>query len=161
MPGGWHPLQKMNPENQDFQIFAGTVRHALDAKNRVTIPSRWRREEMEEFYAIGDPRKPVVLLVLAEELRRMKSEIETLTDIPVSQKRSFTRQLFAQAFPCPIDKQGRLVLPQELCDRFKLKGEVVLAGGGTRIEVRNPDDWEETCKSDNDAFIKGAHSLGL
>ena len=91
----------------------------------------------------------------------MKRDIEALTDIPASQKRSFTRQLFAQAFPCPIDKQGRLVLPQELCERFQLKGEVVLAGAGTRIEVRSPDEWEETCKNDRDAFINGAHSLGL
>ena len=35
-----------------FRIFAGTVRHALDEKNRVTIPSRWRDEEIDEFYAI-------------------------------------------------------------------------------------------------------------
>ena len=151
----------MDPSDQDFQIFAGTVRHALDVKNRVTIPSRWRAEEVGEFYAIADPRKAVVLLLLAEELRRMKRDIEALDDMSATQKRSFTRQLFAQAFPCPIDKQGRLVLPQELCERFTLKGEVVLAGAGTRIEVRDLDEWEETCKSDRDAFVNGAHSLGL
>ena len=153
--------QLMDPGNQDFQIFAGTVRHALDAKNRVTIPSRWRHDGTDEFYAIGDPRKPVVLLFLPEELRRMHHKIEALTDIPESQKRSITRQLFAQASPCPIDKQGRLVLPKPLCDQFDLKGEVVLVGGGTRIELRRPDEWEETCDIDRDPFIKGAHSLGL
>ena len=151
----------MDPGDQNFQIFAGTVRHALDAKHRVTIPSRWRGEDIEEFYAIADPRKPVVMLLHAEELRRMKRDIEALTDISASQKRSFTRQLFAQAFPCPIDKVGRLVLPQELCDRFGLKDDVVLAGAGTRIEAWHPDEWEAICKSDRDAFVNGAYSLGL
>lgn len=151
----------MDAGKQDFQIFAGTVRHALDAKNRVTIPSRWRQEGIDEFYAIADPRKPVVMLLLAEELRRMKSEVDSVTDMPVSEKRAFTRQLFAQANPCSVDKQGRLVLPQEFCDCLKLEAEVVLAGAGTRIEVHHPEEWEDTCKVDNDAFIKGAHSLGL
>ncbi len=151
----------MDPEGQPFQIFAGTVRHALDAKNRVTIPSRWRQDDRGEFHAVADPRKPVVLLVPAEELRRMSRSIEELGDLSVAQKRAFTRQLFAHAFPCPADKQGRLVLPPEFCERFSLRGEVVLSGTGTRIEIRSPEAWDELCESEKDAFIQGAHSLGL
>jgi MraZ protein len=102
-----------------------------------------------------------VLLLLAEELRRMKRAIESLTDIQASERRSFTRQLFAQAYPCPIDKVGRFVLPQELCERFNLKDEIVLAGAGTRIEAWHPAEWEATCQRDRDAFTKGADLLGL
>ncbi|MFV1994004.1 MAG: division/cell wall cluster transcriptional repressor MraZ [Verrucomicrobiales bacterium] len=151
----------MDSDTHDFQIFAGTLRHALDAKNRVTVPSRWRRGETEEFYAIADPRRPVVVLLPAAELRRMNCEIEALGDLSVSQKRAFTRQLFAQAQPCPVDKQGRLVLPQEFCSRFSFEDEVVLAGTGTRIEIFRPEDWEETCRKEREAFIQGSHSLGL
>ena len=145
----------------DYQIFAGTVQHALDPKHRVTIPSRWRDEDTEQFYAIADPRKPVILLVLPEELRRMGRAIDDLEDLTVAQKRSFTRQLFANAYPCPVDKQGRLVLPPDYCTRFDLKDEVVLSGAGTRIEIRSPAVWEELCASEKDTYIQGAHSLGL
>ena len=143
------------------RIFAGTVRHALDEKNRVTIPSRWRDEGLVEFYAIADPRKAVGLLVSAEELGRMTESIEALDDLSATQKRAFTRQLFASARPCPIGKQGRIVLPPELCDQLGLKGEVVMAGTGTRIEVASPSVWESMCESEKEAFIQGAHELGL
>jgi MraZ protein len=144
-----------------FRIFAGTVRHALDEKNRVTIPSRWRDEEIDEFYAIADPRKAVVLLVSAEELGSMTSDIDALEDISVSQKRAFTRQLFASARPCPIGKQGRIVLPPDLCEQLGFTGEVVMAGTGTRIEVAAPEVWEAMCEQEKEAFIQGAHHLGL
>ncbi|MEM7146531.1 MAG: hypothetical protein AAF591_15450 [Verrucomicrobiota bacterium] len=143
------------------RIFAGTVRHALDEKNRVTIPSRWRDEALEEFYAIADPRKAVALLVSAEEMERMTADIEALEDLSATQKRSFTRQLFASARPCPIGKQGRIVLPPELCESLGLKGEVVMAGTGRRIEVASPEVWEEMCDQEKEAFIQGAHDLGL
>ena len=148
-----------NPDQ--FRIFAGTVRHTLDEKNRVTIPSRWRGEETGGFYAIADPRKAVVLLVLADELRRMTESIEALADLSVSQKRAFTRQLFASARPCSIDKQGRMVLPPELCEQLGFSGEVMLAGTGTRIEVADPAVWEEMCEQEKEAYIQVAHNLGL
>ena len=90
-----------------------------------------------------------------------RQEIEQLEDLSVAQRRSFTRQLFAGAFACPIDKNGRVVLPPELCTRMGFAGEVILAGTGTRIEVVDPGNWEETCENEKDAFIQGAHSLGL
>ncbi|MEM8954866.1 MAG: hypothetical protein AAGD22_12000 [Verrucomicrobiota bacterium] len=143
------------------RIFAGTVRHALDEKNRVTIPSRWRDEELGEFYAIMDPRKAVGLLVSAEEMERMTEEIEALEGLSASQKRSFTRQLFASARPCSIGKQGRIVLPPELCGALGLKGEVVMAGTGRRIELASPEVWDEMCDQEKEAFVQGAHDLGL
>ena len=30
-------------------FYAGEFRHAIDEKNRITIPSRWRRKNAEEF----------------------------------------------------------------------------------------------------------------
>jgi MraZ protein len=151
----------MTSDPHQFRIFAGTVRHSLDEKNRVTIPSRWRDEGMGEFYAIADPRKSVVLLVLADEMRRMTEDIEALEDLSVVQKRAFTRQLFANARPCPLDKQGRVVLPVELCEQLGFSGEVVLAGTGTRIEIADPVVWEGMCEQEAEAFIQGAHNLGL
>jgi DNA-binding transcriptional regulator/RsmH inhibitor MraZ len=35
-------------------FYAGEFRHALDEKNRITIPSRWRRKRAEEFILLPD-----------------------------------------------------------------------------------------------------------
>jgi len=151
----------MDADIFDYRIFAGTVRHSLDESHRVTIPARWRQEGDEEFYAVADPRKTVVLLMPPEELKRLRCGIEVLESLSADEKRAFTRQLFAGAFPCPVDKQGRTVLPLEICERFALKGEVVLAGTGTRIEVSDPGVWDDICAREREIFERGAEESGL
>ena len=52
-------------------------------------------------------------------------------------RRVFFRQLHARAQHGAADRQGRLVLPEELCQRVGLKGEVALVGGRGRFEIWN------------------------
>lgn len=44
-----------------------------------------------------------------------------------------------------FDKEGRMIVPQELRERegFKLKGPVVLKGAGTRLEFWPPDELKK------------------
>ena len=46
-----------------------------------------------------------------------------------SEARKFLRQVHARAQLGASDKQGRLVLPVEMCSLLGLKGEVMLVGG--------------------------------
>ena len=39
----------MPNETSSHQAYAGTFRHSLDNKHRVTIPARWRQEGEEAF----------------------------------------------------------------------------------------------------------------
>ena len=34
-------------------FYAGEFRHSIDEKNRITIPSRWRRDGAEEFVILS------------------------------------------------------------------------------------------------------------
>ena len=45
-------------EPKALPIFSGEFRHALDDKNRITIPSRWRQGESDEFFVVPNPAKP-------------------------------------------------------------------------------------------------------
>jgi MraZ protein len=60
-----------------------------------------------------------------------------------------------------MDKQGRLVLPADLCGELSLKGEVVLVGGGARIEVWPPSQWQKACAEEEETFSAIADKLGL
>jgi MraZ protein len=142
-------------------IFAGTVRHSLDDKHRVTVPARWRRSEGLEFFAIPDPRQPLLILLTELEMQRLGNELDALPGLDPVARRSFKRQLFSQAQLCPMDKQGRLVLPGDLCGKLSLEGEVVLVGGGARIEVWPPGQWEKVCAEEREAFSTIADKLGL
>ena len=142
-------------------IFAGIVRHSLDEKHRVTVPARWRRSGSMELFAIPDPRQPLLILLTELEMQRLGGELDALPGLDPQARRSFKRQFFSKAQHCPMDKQGRLVLPGDLCGELSLEGEVVLIGGGARIEVWAPAEWDRVCAAEKQAFSEIADKLGL
>ena len=62
--------------------------------------------------------------------------------VAARERRVFLRQLHSRAQHGLADKQGRLVLPEELCRKIGLKGEVALVGGRGRFEIWNRDPLE-------------------
>ena len=118
-------------------FYAGEFRHAIDDKNRITIPSRWRRDEAEEFILLPEANHQFVLVMSPEEFARMSSAAESNEAVSARDRRVFLRQLHSRAQHGAADRQGRLVLPEELCKRIGLKGEVALIGGRGRFEIWN------------------------
>src|SRR6266403_1030825 len=116
-------------------FYAGEFRHAIDDKNRITIPSRWRRDEAEEFILLPEANHQFVLVMSPEEFARMSSAAESNEAVSARDRRVFLRQLHSRAQHGAADRQGRLVLPEELCKRIGLKGEVALIGGRGRFEI--------------------------
>lgn len=143
------------------QLFAGIVQHTLDDNHRVTVPARWRFDGLNEFFAVPDPRRPFLILLTSTELQKMVSELESNQDIDPLERRQFARQLFSRATPCPLDKQGRLVLPYEICASLGFRNEVLLAGGGSRIEAWNPKNWFENQIKEENSFADTADKIGL
>lgn len=139
-------------------IFAGEFRHAMDAKNRVTIPSRWRRGEVDEFFAIPDLDGGFLMLMPPEVIRQVAKKVEQDARLTPPERRKFIRQFYSRAQHLMSDKQGRIVVPEEHCNQLKLRGEVVLVGNHTRFEVWNPDRWKKAFEEDSPAF---KHILGV
>ena len=143
------------------QLFAGIVQDTLDDNHRVTVPARWRFDGLNEFFAVPDPRRPFLILLTNTELQKMVSELESNQDIDPLERRQFARQLFSRATPCPLDKQGRLVLPYEICASLGFRNEVLLAGGGSRIEAWNPKNWFDNQIKEENSFADTADKIGL
>jgi MraZ protein len=53
------------------------------------------------------------------------------------------RRLASSVECCVVDKQGRIVIPQELKDYAGIGDDVVFIGVLDRIELWNPDRWAE------------------
>jgi MraZ protein len=143
------------------RVFTGTEQRSLDDNHRVTVPSRWRYDGLSELFAFPDPRSPFLILMPIEELQKIASDLENADDIDPALRRKFVRQLFSRAQGCGLDRQGRLVLPAEMCSQLGLGGEVVLAGTGTRIEVWAPDRWSANADDEQTSFADVADRVGL
>src|SRR5436853_1466461 len=78
-------------------FYAGEFRHAIDEKNRITIPSRWRRKSAEEFILLPDSQNQFLLVMSPEEFARMSAAAESNASIAARERRIFLRQLHSRA----------------------------------------------------------------
>lgn len=114
----------------------GEYMHSLDAKGRLSIPSRLRDELGEVFY---------VTLSMDKCLSAYSSESWKVFTDKVNamayrdQKRM--RPLFAFAAKCEPDGQGRVLLPQNLRDYAGLVKSVTIVGCNNHAELWDSDAW--------------------
>ncbi len=142
-------------------LYAGQFRHSIDEKNRITIPSRWRHADTEEFIILPEARGQFLLIMPPEEFARTSAQAVSDPNIPPAQRRVFSRQLHARAQHGSSDKQGRLVLPEELCRQLGLKGEVALVGGQGRFEIWNLQSWKKAHEEETPTYQHVANVIGL
>lgn len=142
-------------------FYAGEFRHSIDEKNRITIPSRWRRDPTEEFVILPEAKDQFLVVMAPEEFSRMNAIVESDPNVSARDRRVFFRQLHARAQHGAADRQGRLVLPEELCKRVSLKGEVVLVGGRGRFEIWNLPRWKRAHEEETPTYQHVANVVGL
>jgi MraZ protein len=147
------------PPSQSF--FAGEFRHFIDDKNRITIPSRWRHDGAEEFIILPEATHQFLLVMPPEEFSRMSAAAESDPNVSARDRRIFFRQLHSRAQHGIADKQGRLVLPEELCQKVDLKGEVALVGGRGRFEIWNLARWKKAHAEETATYQHVANIIGL
>lgn len=132
----------------------------MDAKKRITVPSRWLADEEEEFYSVVDPREQFLIIMPAEEFANVENSLAE-RDVPAADRRKFMRQFYGNSQVVSADKQGRILLPEDHCRRAGLQENVVLAGGKSRFEIWSADRWSATKGEDTKTYQKVADLIGL
>jgi MraZ protein len=141
--------------------FTGNFRHAMDAKNRVTIPSRWRRGEIEEFFAIPNLKGGFLMVMPPAEFTRLAEKVEHDQSLKPEERAKFLRQFSSMALHVTGDKQGRIVVPDEQCKVLNLRSEVVLVGNYLRFEIWDPERWERVKGEDEKTFNELLERIGI
>ena len=147
--------------SQPQKFFAGEFRHALDEKNRITIPARWRGEGSEEFIILPEPQHQFLLVMSPEEFSRMSAQVENHGTLSPRDRRIFSRHLHSRAEHGTTDRSGRLVLPEDMCRTLGLKGEVALVGGHGRFEIWNLKNWKRAHEEETATYQHVANLIGL
>ena len=142
-------------------FYAGEFRHSIDEKNRITIPARWRRGAAEEFIILPETAHQFLLVMSPEEFSRMSANAEAEPTVAARERRVFLRQLHSRAQHGTADRQGRLVLPEDVCKKIGLKGEVALVGGRGRFEIWNLQRWKKAHDEETQTYQHVANVIGL
>jgi MraZ protein len=141
-------------------VFVGTFRHAVDEKNRVAIPAKWRAAKgSREFYVLPDPKNCLVVLPASA----MEKMLERADDISIGEygRRDVLRVIASRAHGTPCDKQGRVALTSDLLKHAGIDKDAVLIGALNKFEIWSPARWAEFDRDAMKNFPEAAKELGL
>jgi MraZ protein len=138
-------------------MFLGEYQHSLDAKGRLTVPSRLRDGLGDAFIATKGLDNCLFLYPMGE-WQTIEEKVRTL---PVTRgdARSFARFFFAGATECEVDKQGRILLPLTLREYAGIDRDVAVIGVGARVEIWSKDNWEKYSQHAESSYEEIAENL--
>lgn len=128
-------------------MFYGEYQHSVDAKGRVIIPSKFR-DGLGEKFIVTKGLDNCLFAYSLEEWSNLEAKLKSLpfTDKDV---RAFVRFFFAGATECETDKQGRILIPQNLREYAGLEKDVYVIGVSTRVEIWDKAKWENYSGDEN------------
>ena len=122
--------------------FHGTFDHTLDAKNRLTVPSRFRSALAGTVFLVKGA-EPCLSLYPAETYDAMAQAALAEMNPLSSQKRDFARLFYTNAMSMELDGAGRIMLPARFMEAAAITSrDVVVAGAGACLELWDRSTWE-------------------
>jgi transcriptional regulator MraZ len=124
--------------------FRGTFDHTLDAKNRLTVPARYRAPLAEGVVlAIPIDQLPCVGVWRPEDYERYTER--ALSELPPLSGRltRLERFFYGSSHDAELDAAGRIMVPGFLAEHAKLEREVVVVGAGDRLELWDKAGWND------------------
>ena len=120
-------------------MLLGEHDHALDDKNRLTLPAKLR-DELGASVVVTRGMDGCLYAYARDDWARLADRIRALD--PLSREaRVMQRHFFAGATQAELDKQGRMVLPAALLSSAGIGREVTVAGVYDHLEIWDRAAW--------------------
>ncbi len=122
-------------------MFLGEFAHTIDEKGRLTLPAKFRDGLGRNIVVTRGVDKCLFIFTMAE----FQTLADKIGELPMTQAqaREFSRHFFSGACDVEIDKQGRVLIPQNLREYAGLDGNAVVVGVNRRIEVWSEETWPQ------------------
>lgn len=122
-------------------MFLGEYERSLDDKGRLTIPLQLRAG-LGSDAVLARSFDNCLCIYPGPEWERVVRAIQDLPEVRF-ESREIARQIYSEAAPCALDRQGRISVPAYLRDRVELVDCVIVAGVGSHLEIWSRDSWLE------------------
>ncbi len=127
---------QLNSNPRYLSMLIGEYRHTLDAKKRLALPARLRKE-LGRRVVITHGLDHCLSIYPLTEWAKVSEKLANLS-MGQADTRSFNRFMLAGAVETEVDAMGRVLIPDFLKEYAQLESKVVMTGLATRLEV-----WEE------------------
>ena len=123
-------------------MFMGQYQNSIDSKNRMIVPAKFRNQ-LGEGCVITVSFDKKCLTIYSTDYWEERSEKLNVIPQAYTGIHNFRRMLFSNAEVCTFDKQGRIIIPDNLIKSANIKKELVTMGVGPQIEVWAKEIWDQ------------------
>jgi MraZ protein len=127
-------------------LFLSAFTNKIDSKGRVSVPSQFRSSLVNpDFSGVVVYESFVNDCIEGCDIDRIRKISESIDNLdPFSQDRdALATALLGGSFQLSIDADGRVILPETLLKKAKIKNTAVFVGKGPTFEIWNPEKFEE------------------
>jgi MraZ protein len=127
-------------------MFRGNHPTRIDEKGRIKVPAEFKRTIDESYgggqFYITSRDGSVAEIYPFEEWQRIEEKLAKVSNFNPAKKKFLDRvNYYGQMVE--IDNQGRLLIPQILRESADVRGEVLVFGNLTYLEVRNAEAFRK------------------
>ena len=121
--------------------FHGTFDHSLDAKHRLTVPSKQRAAFSEGAFLVEGADRCLSLYPSSTYSALVDAALAGLNPLS-SQARRLNRFFRSNAHSVELDSAGRVMLGSKLAASVGIDRDVAVIGAGECLELWDPSTWE-------------------
>jgi MraZ protein len=138
--------------------FLGRYDFQMDEKGRVSLPAAFRREAEDDRFVLLQWEKPSLTLFPVSVWRTVQ---ERLLEFRRSDPSAwaYVRRIASRAVEVSPDKQGRILIPGWLQEAAGLQGTVTVSGAFDRVEIWNPEEFENAIGQEAEGAERFRHTL--
>lgn len=126
-------------------MFLGEYEHNLDDKGRLAVPSRFR-DELGDGVVVTRGFDRCLMGFPRNAWEQLATRVNELS-LGQAEARNLRRHLFSGAADLALDRQGRILLPQNLREYAGLGDQVIVAGLSTHFEIWAQERWGQVLDS--------------
>ena len=136
-------------------MFIGEYRHTFDAKNRISLPAKFRKE-LGRTVSVT---RGLDRCLFVYPMSAWKKEAAKLAEYATGSAagRGLSRLLLSGASEADVDSAGRILVPDYLKSFASLAAKAVVAGVNERVELWDEEAWNAytaTIERDADALAE-------
>lgn len=124
-------------------MFRGRYIHQIDTKGRLSIPSKFREvlaSNYDERLIITNFDQCLWAYPVAE-WQELEKKVATLPQF-LDEVKALQRVFISAACECPIDKQGRILIPSTLREYAGIGRDIIVVGMTKRLEIWARERWD-------------------
>ena len=125
-------------------MLSGEYNYTIDAKGRLNFPAKLREEIGDKLILAKSLTDTCLTVYSVEKFDELVAKVDAL---PMAKARNIRRHLFSSTVEMTPDKQGRILIPQNLREYCQLQKDVVIVGVSQNCEIWSQENWNNVMNS--------------